>query len=89
MLPHLFCISSSADEEAKAGGKFVVVEGFQLLATQESSALFDGVISIDLPSAECWSRRKARASAMAHLPPGFSTPEVFQATIQPTCALPV
>ena len=38
-------------------------------------ALFDGVIAVGVPRDECWARRKARALAMAHLPPGFSNSE--------------
>lgn len=60
---------------ATAGVGFVVVEGFQLLASAASTALFDGVIAVGVPRDECWARRKARALAMAHLPPGFSNSE--------------
>eukprot|EP00930_Biecheleria_cincta_P075943 TRINITY_DN63139_c0_g1_i1.p1 TRINITY_DN63139_c0_g1~~TRINITY_DN63139_c0_g1_i1.p1 ORF type:complete len:276 (+),score=55.53 TRINITY_DN63139_c0_g1_i1:30-830(+) len=52
--------------------KYLVVEGFLNLATEESRALFDAAIDVRLSASECWCRRASRARSMAHLPPGFS-----------------
>lgn len=52
--------------------KYLVVEGFLLLATPESRELFDAVVDVKLSKDECWKRRKGRAESMQHLPPGFS-----------------
>lgn len=55
--------------------KYLVVEGFLLLAKPESRALFDAVVEVSISKDECWRRRRARAEKMGHLPPGFSTSE--------------
>merc|ERR1719453_2154338 len=52
--------------------KYIVFEGFLLLATPESRKCFDAVIDVKLSKEECWRRRKLRALKMQHLPPGFS-----------------
>jgi len=55
--------------------KYIVVEGFLLLAKPESRALFDAVVEVPISKEECWRRRRGRAEGMSHLPPGFSTSE--------------
>lgn len=53
---------------------FIVVEGFQLCARDETRSLLDVIVALDLPKAECFQRRKSRALSMSHLEPGFAEP---------------
>merc|ERR1712054_64367 len=62
-------------KEDKDGPAYIIVEGFLLLATEESCKLFDAVIDVRLTKEECWKRRRSRAAAMQRLPPGFSNGE--------------
>ena len=41
--------------------RYVIVEGFLLLAKPECARLFDGVISIEVTPEVAWERRKSRA----------------------------
>jgi len=69
-------LNAVAKEKAdKKCPPYLVVEGFLLLATPESQALFDAVIHVKLSKEECWHRRRHRAQSMSHLPPGFATEE--------------
>ena len=51
--------------------RVAVIEGFILLGNPESAAMFDAIVSIEVPKDEAWKRRRGRALSMAHLPPGI------------------
>ena len=66
-----FVSELSRKVETAERATFLVVEGFLLLATTESQALFDAVIHLKISKEECWRRRRDRAIGMRHLPPGL------------------
>lgn len=72
---HSFTTAVEKARRDPACPTYIVIEGFLLLATPESRALFDATINVKLSKEECWRRRRGRAEKMKGLPPGFSSGE--------------
>lgn len=64
---------AEAMERAKAENKtvYLVVEGFQLCAHEETRSLLDVIVELRLPKAQAWQRRLRRALSMRHLRAGL------------------
>jgi len=64
---------AAALELARAENRtvFLVVEGFQLCAHEETRDFLDVIVELRVPKTVAWQRRRSRALSMRHLPAGL------------------